>query len=285
MKHLPHIIVTRHGRCVHNVPGNDHLWLDYSNDEVMGLTLEGIKETAVKAHHLATILRSDRNVYLMGSQSFRAQQTASLLASELRNKYGFPGAVWVKKTPLSVMNELPYPTLVSPFNPAFDFQQFKSSPKYDGGHGSFAGRFNSLRQAVHHGTFQMSVLEALPSIPDPTDQIVIVSHHYVTSALIGALCYEASKAGEQHHEEPEEDFYRSKFVEASHKFYLQHDDLFYLSPIIRSDKYGPPDRDHHLAALWSYTAGRLRKEIMDPTGLSLHPMFSNDDSSKQPNPA
>lgn len=285
MKSLPHIILTRHGRCVHNVPGNDHLWKDYSNDEIMGLTVEGIKETAAKARHLATVLRNDHTVYLMSSQSFRAQQTASLLASELRHKHGFAGATWVKSRQLSIMNELPRPTHAVPLNPSFDFNQFKVSPTYDVGHGSFVDRFDAMRQDTHNGMFQQSILSSLPEEAKPTDQIVIVSHHYVSSALIGALCYHASNAGEVDHAQEEESFFKTKFVFASHGFYLQHDDLFYLSPIIRSDKYGPPEKNHHLSALWSYTHNRLNAGIMSKTGLTLHPQFSDDHDPKQPHTA
>ena len=159
------------------------MWKEFNNDDVMGLTLEGIKETAIKAKHFSQIFTRKNPIVFIHTESVRSLQTASMLRSELMRKYGF-NKVHMSKT--TFFNELPTPSIEKPIPDEFDYEDFKRSPHYSvGGHESFFQRMTSLISRIQSDDLFSN--EGHKFYNHDHVQFILVSHHYALCAFLGAL--------------------------------------------------------------------------------------------------
>lgn len=265
---IPTIILTRSGRSVCDVG-----LLGYDNDDVRGLTLQGIEETAVKARSLSYLLEPGRPVVVVPSKSVRSLQTASLLASELKHRHCFAECRSLSSG-VRTLDEFPRPSPTHPLEKGFDPVAFAKDPGYRVCGESFAERFESMRIGVHKGLLLHALDAAMPHLQNGTlnwkevVQIVLVSHDYNISALVGALCLE------NHHlrgqpSKVEDDFFHEKFVKAAMKYSAMHEDLLYVSPLLGG-------KENKLPGLWSSTLRLINQNLMSNLGLSLVDPFKSN---------
>lgn len=263
---MNHVFITRHGKSIHNKPGNNHFW-DYANDDILGLTEEGIVETVAKAKQLALILDQSVPTTITHTRAVRSFQSASLIASELRRKYGFKPKLHCRVD----LEEIPTPTPDNPLPKDFSFEEFKADPSY-----SCKGWMKTTYKQQFHffaEGFQLPYSAWLTQVQghDIEDtQEVIVGHHYNLCSLLGAMLYVASKT--THAVDLME---QTRALVGSHKFYLHHDDLLYLSPMAFSDLEVTSERDRRFYSVWKTTEHRLKREVLRDADVKIRNFYDN----------
>lgn len=213
------IFITRHGKCVHNSPENEHLWR-LNNDDIMGLTAEGIADTCLRASMLSKLLHHEENVTLLHTQSVRSYQTCSLLMSQLVQEHGFDHRMISMVEAPAVFCELPRPTMHAPIPKDWKFQDFKSDPNYK------RGDLQSFSEKVDEYANLLGLWASMPFIPPVCNAAVFVGHHYSLNAFLCAVAVKILA------DQPSE--VKKKAVALGQKYYFHHDEALMVSGLLNS---------------------------------------------------
>jgi broad specificity phosphatase PhoE len=186
------VYFTRHGQSIHNLPENEWVW-QHLNEDVLGLTPEGIKCTIQKAKALTEILDHNRPIVIFHTGAIRAIQTASLLHSELlRLKFSTEPFCHLSSTPLTRFKEITSFDKLSESYLQFSYDEFKKDSAYPlhGRNETFATRCETYAHRLSEGDMQNYVQIATQDFTSLalSPQVVIVSHHYAINAVLAAGC-------------------------------------------------------------------------------------------------
>lgn len=203
------MFVLRHGKSLHNTVDlktgektGDAFW-QYGNDDILGLTPDGIEGLLPAIRDLGARIRHHRplqtRIKIYSSPAIRALQTSSLIITELYRNFGLEAVSTIStesthavcKYPLHgvhVMNalrELPTPTIQ--YGELIDFPKFKDDR--NGRMGKHRSFMEHMFRTLHRAGTQILVNEFLdmhqpyPNSPVP----IVIGHHYSLAAMLGAF--------------------------------------------------------------------------------------------------
>ena len=258
------LFITRHGQGVHNIRENERVW-KYSNDDILGLTMEGIDQTYAKGLKLAKdYLNPAVPVAVVCSGQVRSFQTASLISDVLYNN-GFKESLinaspitpmkWAQET---LLREFPTPDRRHAWDSEFDFSKFSEDIHYtnNGFCESFYERVSSCLDAMAPNRL-VSFMDMftqqlrLDRRSKKNAQVVIVGHHYATMAFVCAAYLQSSRLNKDSGRKASDE------IELFHQTYLTHQDVLYLTPFFNENGTDAFGRIYECSPFWNKTVDTL----------------------------